>query len=293
MIKRLLLTGATGYLGSRLTNALLADGYEVIVLKRVTSSLKNIASMHVGLKLFDLETTDLKRMFEEIGVVDAVIHVAANYGRNGEGAEEIVEANLAFPLRLLEAAIAANVGLFLNTDTALDKYTNAYSLSKRQFTEWGGYFSKQGKILRFINLKLEHFFGPSDDAKKFTTYVIENCLTKTPELKLTSGEQRRDFIYVDDVIAAYMLLLKKWQELPDGFVEFDVGSGEAVSIRHFVELVHKLTNSTTKLNFGAIPYRKNEPMFLQADTSALRNLGWCCRYTLEQGLKMAIKGNEQ
>lgn len=289
MSKRVLLTGATGYLGSRLAQALLDDGHEVVALKRKASSLRRLDSILPKITMLDVDGIDLSVPFKDYGKIDAVIHAATSYGRNGESAGQIVNANLHFPLRLMEAAIAANVPVFLNADTTLDKFLNAYSLSKRQFAEWGQHFSRQKKI-RFINLRLEHFYGAGDDDTKFTAHVIKSCLLNVPELKLTLGEQKRDFIHIDDVVAAYLLLLEKQDSLTDWFAEVDVGSGEAVTIRQFVETVHKLAESTTQLNFGALPYREGEIMFSQADTAALRELGWRCRETLEQGLKRVIEG---
>lgn len=292
MSKQILLTGATGYLGSHLAVALLDAGYSVVALKRKTSSMRRLAPISSRITLLDLDGLDMRALFKDHGKIGFIIHTATSYGRNGESASQIADANLSFPLKLLDAAVAANVPAFLNTDTSLDKFLNAYSLSKTQFAEWGSHFAGQKKI-RFLNLRLEHFYGPGDDDTKFTTHVINSCLMNAPELKLTLGEQRRDFIYIDDVIAAYMLLLEKQELLPDWFVELDVGSGEAVTIRQFVELVQQQTASRTHLDFGAHPYREGEVMFSQADTSALRKLGWRCGYTLEQGLRLVIEGYKQ
>lgn len=291
MSKRILLTGATGYLGSHLARALLEAGHSIVALKRQTSSLRRLAPILPRITLLDVDGLDLRALFKEHGKIDAVIHTATSYGRNGESASQIADANLNFPLKLMDAAITAQIPVFLNTDTALDKFLNAYSLSKTQFAEWGQHFARQKKI-RFLNLRLEHFYGAGDDDTKFTTHVIKSCLMNVPELKLTLGEQRRDFVYIDDVVAAYLLLLERQESLPDWFVEFDVGSGEAVTIREFVEMVHRLTKSSTHLNFGAHPYRQGEVMLSQADTESLRMLGWRCGHTLEQGLKLAIKGNK-
>src|SRR5512146_292629 len=208
MSKRILLTGATGYLGSQLTEALLANGYSVIALKRRSSSLQRLGSSMSKITLLDVDDLELSALFKDYGRIGAVIHTATSYGRNGETASKIVDANLSFPLKLMDAAIAAGVNVFLNTDTALDKLVNAYTLSTSQYREWGYLYSRQKKIL-FLNLKLEHFYGPGDDDTKFTTHVIKSCLMNAPELKLTLGEQKRDFIYIDDVIAAYLLLLAK------------------------------------------------------------------------------------
>ena len=286
--KRILLTGATGYLGSRLAEAFLENGHKVVVLKRKTSSLRHLELILPRLTMLDVDGLDLSMLFKDYGKIDAVIHAATSYGRNGESASQIADANLTFPLKLMDAAITANVGVFVNTDTALDKFTNAYSLSKRQFAEWGQHFSRQKKI-RFINLRLEHFYGVGDDDTKFTTHVIKSCMMNTPELKLTLGEQKRDFIYIDDVVAAYLLLMEKSESLADWFKEFDVGSGKAITIRQFVETVHRLTASTTHLNFGALPYRTGEVMHSESDSKDLARLGWHCVYDIESGLKRVIE----
>lgn len=284
---RILLSGVTGYLGSHLAEALLANGCEVVALKRQSSSLWRIEHLLPKLALHDVEEVQMSALFTQHGNIDAVIHTATCYGRNGESASQIAEANLAFPLKLLDAAVASGVGLFMNTDTVLDKMLNPYALSKGQFAEWGRYFSQQKKI-RFINLKLEHFYGPVDDKSKFTTHVIHSCLSNVPELKLTLGEQLRDFVHIDDVVSAYLLLLGARTTFVDEFMEFEVGSGAATTIKKFVETVHRLTASTTHLNFGAQPYRTGEAMFSQADTETLRALGWHCRYNIETGLKQVI-----
>jgi len=291
MKTQILLTGATGYLGSHLARALVAAGHHVAVLKRVSSSLAKIETLLPQIQLFNIED-GLEKPFQVLGRVDVVIHVATCYGRNGENEAVIFEANTAFPLRLLEVAAAYKTQVFINTDTSLDKYLNAYSLSKKQFMEWGRFFAVRNK-LRFLSLRLEHFYGPGDDDSKFTSHVIKSCLDNVPELKLTLGEQIRDFIYIDDAVSAYLLLLEKLNQFNEWFVEFDVGSGEAVTVREFVERIHHLTGSRTELKFGAVPYRDGEVMYSNADTGFLKGLGWHRQVGLEQGIINTMEGYAQ
>jgi nucleoside-diphosphate-sugar epimerase len=165
---------------------------------------------------------------------------------------------------------------------------NFYALSKKHFTEWGQQFSAMGKI-KFITIKLEHIYGSGDDDNKFTTYIIKSCLENIPELKLTHGEQKRDFIFIDDAISAYLILLQKIQQQAQLDEEYDLGSGSAISIREFVETVHRITNSKTMLNFGALPYRDHEIMESHANTEPLKALGWLNKTSLSEGIESIIK----
>ena len=287
-MKKILLTGVTGFLGSHLAKALLAVGYEVVALKRKSSSLHRVAPVVQDIDFFDIEGLDFDQLFRDCGKIDAIIHTATCYGRNNESVSEIFASNTEFPLRLLDAGNRAGVEAFFNTDTILDKYLNLYALSKNQLLQWGRFFSMHEKI-HFGNVRLEHFYGPDDDDTKFATYVIKSCLDNIPELKLTPGEQKRDFIYIDDVVSVYLLLLEKMGSFSNPFMESDIGSGQAVSIREFVEAVHRITASKTHLAFGALPYREGEVMLSEANIAPLMELGWTCSTNLEEGLRTAIK----
>jgi CDP-paratose synthetase len=288
MAQKILLTGVTGFLGSHLAKALLIAGYDLLALKRNNSSLNRIESITSNIKFIDVEDLDYNKIFKEHNNIDIIIHTATNYVRLQETASEILNINTDFPLKLLEAASNARVKVFINTDTVLEKYLNIYALSKNQFLQWGEYFAIHEKI-KFINLRLEHFYGVNDDVLKFSSYILNECLINTPEIKLTKGEQKRDFIFIDDVVSAYMLILQKCHEFQKLFVNFDVGSGQSISIRSFVEIVHQLTGSSSRLDFGALPYRKGEMMNTMADTSGLLNLGWQCQIDLITGLKLVLE----
>lgn len=288
MVKRVLITGVTGFLGSNLAIALVARGVEVIALKRSSSSLDRVADIQSKLVFHDVEALDFSVPFRAHGKIDAVIHTATCYGRNGETPWEIFDANTGFPLRLLDAASQAGVTTFINTDTILDKYLNLYAMSKNQLLDWGRFYSIHNKI-KFINIRLEHFYGPEDDESKFTTYVIRSCIDNVERISLTAGEQKRDFIYIDDVVDAYVKVLESIGQFDDLFNEFDLGSGDSMSIREFVETVHRMTSSRTFLDFGATPYRAGEVMLSQADIGPLKQLGWTCTHTLDQGLKKVIQ----
>ncbi len=288
---KILVTGATGFLGSRLVNALLKQGHRVIILKRSFSDTRRLEEALPLVAVYDLDRSPLSDPFRDHGDIDAVLHTATCYGRGGESFSEVCEANLAFPLRLLDAACSHGTARFINTDTSLERGINAYALSKKQFSEWGKLAAESGRI-RFVNVVLEHFYGPGDDVGKFVTHVINSCRQKVPELKLTKGEQERDFVYIDDVVSAYLLLLEGGGGAQPACAEYPLGSGEAVSVRALVEMISRLTGSPTSLNFGALPYRQNEAMRSVADVEALARLGWKASTDLATGIARTIAYQE-
>ena len=289
---KILVTGATGFLGSHVVKGLLQRNHQVIGTKRSLSNTKRIQHLLPQIITYNLDECGVDLIFEEHRQIDAVIHMATNYGRNNDNVSDIFEANTYFPLRLLEQSIHAKVKSFINTDTILEKFLNPYSLSKKQFTEWGKVLTARSET-RFVNVLLEHMYGPGDDPSKFSTHVLRSVMNNVAELKLTKGEQKRDFIYIDDVVSALLLLAEKTQEMSGNYLEYELGSGEAISIRDLVETMHRITNSKTKLLFGALPYRTNEVMHSSANIDALQSLGWKCNTGLESGIKrMVEKENE-
>lgn len=284
----ILLTGASGFLGRNLLKGLLEAGHSVVAMHRHSTQLDKLGILSDQVKLFAVEE-GFSACFEQHPQLNAVVHTAANYGRHGEPLDQLLSSNIFWPLTCLQAAMAHGVGCFINTDTVLPSTTSPYALSKAQFLDWGRWLGETQKIA-FINIRLQHMFGPGDDQSKFPSYVIEACSSHVPELPLTEGLQRRDFIYIDDVVSAYNVLLKHASTLSMGFHEYELGSGSASTIRDFVELVHRLTESRTHLQFGAVPYRASEDMLLVADTSKLEGLGWRCMHTLEEGVRKTING---
>jgi CDP-paratose synthetase len=290
---KILVTGATGFLGSHVVRALLSRGDQVVALKRSSSDLARIRDVFPSLALYDVDAGGVDRLFAEHGDLAAVLHTATCYGRNGESDEVVFETNTAFPLRLLQLAARSKVPLFVHTDTCFNtgslryNYLKSYTLSKRQFTEWGEHVATRGEIT-FVNVKLQHPYGPGDGSTKFVSSILRQCLDNVAEIRLTPGEQKKDFIYVADVVSALLLILDQCGREVVPFQEYECGSGKAVPIRQFVETVHALIGSRTRLRFGALPYREHEIMYSCANTLPLEVLGWSPRYDLEEGLKQTL-----
>lgn len=282
---KILVTGATGYLGSNLVHSLIKE-YDIVILKRKKSNTIRIQSLLPQLKIVNIEDLDFPSLFEQ-EKLSGIIHCATNYGRDENDLDDTVEANLILPLRLLKHAVDHKLDYFVNTDTILDKRINYYSLSKSQFKDWLLFFSSK---IKSLNIELEHFYGKGDDPTKFVSKIIKDLVqNESKNLDLTLGEQKRSFIYIDDVVEAFHVLLKNVNKIDPGFHLYQVGSKNQISIKDFVLLVKELCcNTKTQLKFGALPYRQNEVMEVSLDISKLETLGWTEQTSLRQGLEQTI-----
>lgn len=285
-MKTLLLTGITGYLGSRTAARLLEEGFNVIGL---TPCRKDSMPPRENLKLYYLDETSLEEVFSS-NKPDGVIHFATCYGRTGESPARVAEVNLLFPLEILNLAVKHKTGFFINTDTILTPLLNPYALTKAQFAQWLKLYEDK---ITAVNMRLDHFYGPFDKPVKFIAFILRELKNKVSVIPLTQGGQTRDFIYIDDLISAYICVLNAvigGKLKPGKIHNFEVATGSKHSIKELVTALKELTgNTVTKLDFGAVPYRKNEALDYQIDNSALLELGWKPSKTLLQGLKEIIK----
>lgn len=285
-MSRLLVTGASGFLGSALARFWVERGHEVHLLVRPTSSLVRVESMRHRISLHAAATPIEAARTVQMLAPDAVVHTACVYGRAGETPCQILEANVGLGVALLQAITeGARHVTFLNTGTVLEPDVSLYALTKCQFSNWGAQFAKRSsERLRFVDLKLQHMYGPGDDQSKFTSQVLHTLYAGAPELRLTAGLQQRDFIHIDDVVSAYDAVLAHADSLA-AYDTIDVGSGSAPRVREFVEIVQELTGASTNLVFGAIPYRPHEAMHCVADTVRLRGFGWRPKHDLISGVR--------
>jgi CDP-paratose synthetase len=275
-----LLTGATGFLGSHLLAALIQNDYPTTILIRSKSKTEKINHINGKYKSYIINNTTLEQIFEEQSI-DCIIHTACNYGRTNTDISDVVDANLFFALNLLKCGLKYNVKSFINTDTffnngeALTNYLGDYVLSKKQFVEWIKF--KSNKI-NIVNLKLHHVYGKNDNTSKFIPWFLIQLAENIPEIKLTECLVKRDFIYIDDVVNAYICILNNIDSI-NGFQEFEVGTGQSISLREFLIELKKIytaenPDSITVLNFGAIKEQEGQIKEAFSDNSKLSQLGW-------------------
>ena len=282
-MKKVLITGGNGFLGSNIIKLLIKKKYKIFATKRNKSNLirlKNYSKNITFVDLNKLESYFYKNKFE------LVIHCATNYGTNQKKISEIVFTNLILPLKIIELCEKYKTKVFINTDTVLPKNISSYTLSKFQFYDWMKKFSNK---LACINIKIEHFYGPKDNKTKFVIKNIIDLIKRKKIIKLTEGKQKRDFIYIDDVISAFEKIIDWSIKKEDGLHSFEIGLKKSTSIKNFMLLLKKLCkNNNTILEFGKIPYRKGELMTSSVDNKSLLTLGWKPKNSLVEGLEKTI-----
>jgi nucleoside-diphosphate-sugar epimerase len=286
---RVLISGATGFFGSQTALKLKQLGFEIVVLKRESSELTRLMPIIDTLKFYDLENNNIDSIFRG-NDFDAVLHFATNYGRKGQFSSDLIYDNVFFSTKILEASILYNVPLFINIDTLLNPYVSRYSLSKKQFVEWGNFLALESK-LKFVNLKFEHIYGPEDDESKFVNWVTQQMASNNNLIELTDGSQKRDFLFISDAVDA---VIKVLQTPKLKYYDFEVGGGNLISVKDFILIIkEKLESKLNKkiypeLIFGAIEYRSNEQKEIKADISKIKELGWQSKVSIYDGIDLLI-----
>ena len=282
-MKTILITGINGYLGSNLAKRY-SKKYKIVGLEYDTYDLFRIKDNQF--EVFASKDGIPEELFKKYKI-DIIIHTATFYGRNNESNGQMSYANMYLPQLLLEKAIQNGCKLFINTDTVLYRFTSSYSLTKKQFKDWLKFYTNNQSI-KVVNLKLEHFYGPGTSNTNFITMMIQKMLRNENTIPLTSAEQNRDFLYIDDLLKVYDIMLKNSRGFSH-FEEFRVGAGVNTNLRYILEYIKKHTMSTSKLDFGDIPYRTNELMESQNDISKLSALSWTPKTPIDIGLSNVIK----
>ena len=277
-------------MGSNTTRKLAGSGrYQIFVAHRDKSDVNKIrVSGKPNINFVNLDDRiSLKECFSK-NEIESIIHTATNYGKNGESQHLVKEANLSLPIRILELAIENKVPHFINIDTSLNKrnslypHLSNYTETKREFTS---ILRSRSNEIQVSNLIVEYMFGPGDGEDKFVTLLIRSAISEFNQtILLTPGQQKRDFIYIDDVVLAIECVLNSFKTEKYKFESFEVGYGESISLVRFAEEVLKVLGSKARPPFGSISYRPDEIMDSKANTERLMRLGWKPNNSLEEGI---------
>jgi len=294
MKETILISGSTGFLGSHLVKKFLEQNYIVIGIKREESNLKRLENEldNKSLYLYNSDSDSLEKAFSNHNI-DSVIHTACCYGRKSESISEILKTNIIFGMDLFELVLKFQAKIFINTDTFYPKNINNYSLSKKLFVEL---LLQNHTNIKIINMQIQHLYGTDDGEIKFIPWIIKQLKSNYSEILLTSGNQKRDFVYVDDVVDAFLCIVNTSYNLPMYSV-FNVGTGTLVSVKDFVtELIVQYKSLNKDCNtipvFGAVPSSDNEPIVDNSDITLLNEIGWYPKVNYKKGINNILKNEK-
>ncbi|CCW35480.1 nucleoside-diphosphate-sugar epimerase [Chthonomonas calidirosea] len=297
---RVLLTGATGFIGAHTLRKLLEEGQTVAILLRPTSDPWRIQDLLDRVTVLYGDLTHPQALASQLKPFqpEAIVHLAwqgvVNTQRND--VSQIFE-NIPTSLELIRLSAEAGckhwIGLgsqaeygpanrILSEDMPTSP-TTLYGSSKlalRYLAE--GLCNFYG--MRFVWLRLFSAYGPMDSPHWLIPYLILTLL-KGEHPKLTKGEQLWDYIFVSDVAEAICTVLREQQARG----VFNLGSGEARPLRTIIETIRDNIDPSLNLGFGEVPYRPDQVMHLQADIGRLKAIGWEPKTPLEQGLKQTVE----
>lgn len=138
--------------------------------------------------------------------------------------------------------------------------------------------------MEYTWLRLFSVFGPDDNNDWLIPYLIK-YMSEEKEINTTKGEQSWDYLYIDDIVDVLTKLIHS-----KGLGIVNLGSGKSVQVKFIIEKIKELTNSGSKINLGAIPYRNDQVMHMQADIKKLSELlDWKPKTGIEEGLLKTIK----
>ncbi len=270
-----LLTGATGFVGSFVLEKLLENKkFNVIILKRSYSNLWRIDKYLKYVKQYDVDKIDLEEVFKQ-EKIDVIVHLATFYNKKDSlnDIENLIDSNLTFSLKLLYLASKYGVNRFLYTTTCFEKAFNGeiafnnYAASKKAFEEFLKLYNyKYG--LQVIIMRLFSPYGPKDKENKLIPTLIKNYF-KDRISKLSAGFQRLDFTYVEDIADVIVEITDK--KLDTTYLKFDLATGRSYSIRELVTILGEILEDNLRVIWGREKVG-DENINYYSDTSKLRQL---------------------
>jgi len=276
-----LITGASGFLGTHLVEHLTASGQSVHALLRPTSVPRWDKSLPIKTCMFEGNTDDLNRYLKAHSI-QTIIHTASTFKHTALPSEidGLIQSNIHFGTHLLEACKETQVEWFINTGSSWQHYedheysaVNLYAATKEAFDAILKFYTDSTQ-LKSVTLKLFDTYGPRDQRRKIIS-ILREQLGRPEHLAMSSGDQLLDLCHIHDVARAYAHVLELISQKQTSAIagkSFGVSSGERVSLKELAILIEQITQKKLRLDWGARPLREREVITPWSHFTALP--GW-------------------
>lgn len=199
---------------------------------------------------------------------DIIFHLASLFiaEHKYDQINDLIQSNVFFSTQLLEAACNAGVKYFINTGTHWQNYntddycpSDLYAATKQAFQSIAAYYISNFDI-RFVTLKLLDTYGPFDPRKKVMA-ILKKTAVSGEKIEMSGGEQELAFLYIDDVVRAFLLAAQYAYKMPP-YTEkvFMALPSEIYNLKEIVEIFQRAFKCKLNVDFGKRPYRKREVM---------------------------------
>jgi dolichol-phosphate mannosyltransferase len=306
-MKRVVITGASGFVGANLARRCLREGHEVHLLLRPAYAGWRIEEIRNDVRLHVVDLTDcesLARLAQSIRP-EWIFHLAA-YGAYSSQTNpgRMIETNIVGTVNLVETCLQTGFEAFVNTgssseygfkDTAPTEEewlepNSAYAVTKASATLFCRHIA-QSKNVHLTTLRLYSVYGPYEEpARLMPTIIMKGLQGELPPL--VNPEIARDYVYVDDVNEAYLLAATRPSE--ESGAIYNVGTGIQTSLREVVEVARRVMNVSAEPEWGTMPDRLWDTNTWMSNNSKIQNaLGWRPEYSFESGFRQMVKWSRE
>lgn len=299
MKQTFLITGASGFIGSVLLRKLIEKNREVHLILRKESKTWRINDLISKVTIHNSDLSDLKELTRIIKKIQPSIiyHLATNGAYSYQkDANQIIQTNILGTWNLLQACNSVKYKLFVNTGSSSEYGFKKFAMRETDIVEPASYYAvtKCAQTLLcshiakqenkpIVTIRPFSVYGPYEESNRFIPTLMSSLMFDK-EMNLVDPNIARDYIYIDDMVDAYL----KIDELKKNSGEyFNIGTGVQSTIKNAVETAIHVTGKKGNFVWGGMKNRNWDTNNWVADISKARQLlNWVPTTTLEKGLKL-------
>ncbi|MFZ2957945.1 MAG: NAD-dependent epimerase/dehydratase family protein [Candidatus Ozemobacteraceae bacterium] len=301
-MKRVVVTGGTGFIGANLVRRLLGEGHSVHLFLRPESPRWRVQGLSSTLQFHEVSLEEKSSLLECIKSIhpDWIFHLATYGGSSWQTEQEkIVRTNLLGTMNLLDSCMEIGFEAFINTgssseygfknyppkETDLLEPNSCYAITKAGATQYCQHIGKTCGA-HIVTLRLYSAFGPFEQPKRLVpTLILRGLEGKFPPF--TAPEVARDFVYIEDVIDAFLLSAKAQGIEPGGI--FNIGSGIQTTMKEVAAVAKKVFAIPHEPSWNTMKSRNWDTGTWVSDNQKAREiLKWSPVISFENGLKQMV-----